>query len=400
MVLIKDKDRNQIIGFLHNRISKKTRKISHTNSKPIILSPTSKEVIQSLYDQIANVPVPKTPFTIEDIPSNAPDTYIPKEIQQIIHEHPKISKRAAFQIGERQITVDCIIPLYKENRIFENPQKANAFFETALSKIHRWLSVAYTFAPDHCSKTLHIYFYMTLEPKELPTIQNTHITQTNANTAFTTSCAPSTEINIYRKEEWFKVLIHETFHSLGLDFSAMNTAKVDRTICSAFHIRTDIRLYETFCEMWAEIIHLLFYLYVEKKVEPAKLIKEFSKCIQYETLFSVFQSTKILHFFGIRYRDLFIDSANTVAKYKASTSVFSYYVLKSIAMVYINDFIEWCHPNVLFFEKTEENMDSYAEFFVSHSQDATYLNYVATAERMNNKVPRFMKKTMRMTVYG
>ena len=35
-------------------------------------------------------------------------------------------------------------------------------------------------------------------------------------------CRETSEITIYREEEWIKVLIHELFHNLNLDFSSMD----------------------------------------------------------------------------------------------------------------------------------------------------------------------------------
>jgi hypothetical protein len=203
------------------------------------------------------------------------------------------------------VVVECIVPLCKENEIFRDPEKMDEFFATCVQKIYMWLSVAYRYAPTHCSNTLHIYLYMTSEKKKLPSLRDGPIDTVHANTAFTTACAPSTEINIFRKEEWFKVFIHETFHSLGLDFSEMDTAEANAKICSLFRVKSDVRLFETFFEMWAEIIHDMFYLYLEKKTSLQKMPAALIDCIANEKLFSVFQCVKVLQFFGLRYQVLF-----------------------------------------------------------------------------------------------
>jgi hypothetical protein len=62
--------------------------------------------------------------------------------------------------------------------------------------------------------------YFTNYLKILPPANGSIIDQEHANTAFTTSCKTNTEINLFREEEWFKVLVHETFHCMGLDFSS------------------------------------------------------------------------------------------------------------------------------------------------------------------------------------
>ena len=66
---------------------------------------------------------------------------------------------------------------------------------------------------------------MTPIKKVLPSSPFVILSPTHANTAVTTTCTADGEICLFRKEEIFKVFIHETFHSLGLDFSSMsNTA--------------------------------------------------------------------------------------------------------------------------------------------------------------------------------
>ena len=35
---------------------------------------------------------------------------------------------------------------------------------------------------------------------------------------------------IFRNEEWFKALIHETFHNMGFDFSCIDSSIPDRVI--------------------------------------------------------------------------------------------------------------------------------------------------------------------------
>jgi hypothetical protein len=62
---------------------------------------------------------------------------------------------------------------------------------------------------------------------------------------------------LYRMEEWFKVFIHETFHCLGLDFSGMNVSNSNKQILQLFpgcSRDMDVRVYETYCEIWAETL--------------------------------------------------------------------------------------------------------------------------------------------------
>jgi hypothetical protein len=412
-------DTNEILSFLKKGFhigmkERGTRKKSrttyrfHEKEPRVMLSKNSRKFIEELYSKIRNVGI--FHYSLETVSKKEVTpihSYIPKEIAEHLR-HDIAGRRAIISIGQRIIEIECIIPLYGENQIFQNREKTDEFVNNCIYKIYLWLSIAFSYAPSHCARVLKIYLYMTLDKKVLPSQIGSPIGQIHANTAFTTACAPINEINIYRKEEWFKVFIHETFHSLGLDFSTMDSTTANAKICSIFHVKSDVRLYETYCEMWAEMIQILFYLYMEKNTPISRVIHTFLKCIRYEKMFSVFQSVKILRFFGIQYKDLLKYNENTIAKYKESTQILSYYILKSIAMVYINDFIEWCikhNTNILDFTKTESNIDAYCDFFEKHSNMSKYLEYVNMAESVfqedeGNSIPISILETMRMTVYA
>lgn len=63
----------------------------------------------------------------------------------------------------------------------------------------------------------HLYLFNTVQ-KELPENKSEVIGPVNANTGYTYRCEKNNEIVIYRQEEWFKVLMHETMHTFGNDF--------------------------------------------------------------------------------------------------------------------------------------------------------------------------------------
>ena len=56
----------------------------------------------------------------------------------------------------------------------------------------------------------------------LPENKTDILDQVNCNTAVTYACAVNGECLIYRKEEWFKVFIHETFHAYEFQPDSVN----------------------------------------------------------------------------------------------------------------------------------------------------------------------------------
>jgi hypothetical protein len=190
---------------------------------------------------------------------------------------------------------------------------------------------------------LNIFLLLTDAKKELPANNGDNIDMIHANTAFTTSCSKENTIFLFRREEWFKVFIHETFHCFGLDFSASDNTGSNRRILSIFPVvsqTTDIRLYETYCEMWAEIFNMMFVCFYKPKCLPF-LASPFIRILSQERIFSIRQSNKILRRAGYQYAHLFAPPSRG-KHYTENTQAFSYYVVKSLILWNLDDFIKWC----------------------------------------------------------
>jgi hypothetical protein len=270
-------------------------------------------------------------------PTGSHFDYCPDKVKDHIKRMNKVGKIFNFILQGHNVNIHMICSSKKEN--------IDHFMTNAIERIFVWLYLAFHYSKPTCSQTMNIYLYMTNLEKTLPRTGEP-IKEINANTAFTTSCQPSTEMHLYREEEWFKVFIHESFHNLGLDFSEFNHENTNKEILSIFPVNSDVRLFETYCEMWAEIIHSMFIaFYGNKNGEPEQLITTTQSLIDKERVFSMFQCAKILHFYGLDYVNLYerTQKSHTVrlAKYKEETHVLSYYIIKSIFMFFANDFVEW-----------------------------------------------------------
>lgn len=298
----------------------------------------------------------KTEITVKRIPSSTIEkihNVIPSTIRQYIHTMIKnkdgFSHHIKFKIKHRDYELFIVHEGLSNDQLRER-----------IMWIFCWLYLASLFAPTECSKLTHLHLYFTSFKKLLPEKSSNiveDIDEFHANTAFTTSCRPQTSIHLFREEEWFKVLIHESFHNLGLDFSRLyDSTSVNNAhayIRKLFPIQTDVNLFETYCEMWAEIINVLFVVYFENlqnKSEKVKLdSREISNRIldklEIEQRFSLFQCIKVLHFYGMDYVDLYTSSPDSEKRrkynYKESTNVLSYYILKSIFMFFLDDFLAW-----------------------------------------------------------
>lgn len=282
--------------------------------------------------------------------------------------------------------------------IYEKVELDRAIINKMVTKMNLWLSIAFEQANNECSKTLDIYLFLTDHKKMRPEY-DTPVDKIHANTAFTTSCSPHSEIYIYRKEEWFKVFIHETFHCLGLDFSHMDTSQSNTIINNIFSTNIDdIRLYESYCETWAETFNLIFIAFYQtpSKINYTSMLELFQKMYNEELTFSIYQMVSILKKQNIHYIDLI--NSNVGSTYSENTSAFSYYIIKPIIMFHMNHFITWCDNNnnpILNFTDTQENISKYCDFIQKWHSNIDYLKTIEYIQNTNINT----LNTMRMTVF-
>lgn len=356
-------------------------------------------------------------------PSIEKYNYIPIEIREKIEQDcsPHIHYSYSFDVYSRKITVHFTCS--------KNITQTELSYK--IERIYMWFQIACKQNPNiQCSEYINIYLYCIDFPKVLPspntmaTINNT-ISEVHANTAFTTNCQTSTDIILFREEEWFKVLIHESFHNLGLDFnelSSSDTKVLDDRLREMFHIEkiSDIRLYETYCETWAELLNIIFIVYYTnivnrqnqsiihikntkrrktKKREKRSLkllsktliqnmTNQFEQQMIYESMFSCFQCAKIMDYNRLHYADFIQHKGNIQnisPSYRENTYCFSYYILKSIFLFHFPSFFDFAiHQNnsdqIMKFRLTLENGNKFVDLIQQNYQDPVYMQIVSKME--------------------
>lgn len=274
-------------------------------------------------------------------------------------------------------------------------------------KIYIWLYVIDDISPKKCSKRLTIYLFLSHFTKLLPTKKNYELDENHVNSAFTFSCKSDNEIYIYRLEECFKVFVHESFHSFGLDFSGINTNQnIITNNFKSLNINRDYRVYESYCETWAEIINILMIVSYHEQIKDFKVAMPIiNNFIYYETLWSLFQCCKVLCYYGIQYDDLF----NNKMKYiENKTHVFSYYILKTINLVNINHFFVWCRNNnssIINFNQNPATVYEYYTFITKHSKNKELMKGLGIVKlwfgnQTTISKSDFVNKTLRMSLFG
>lgn len=323
---------------------------------------------------------------------------IPEEFRQTIVEKLIPYRIFAFKCGNRNIRTT----FYAEKKTYE--------WDEYIKRVYIWLRIACQFAPKICASTIHIHIFLTDLKKNRPLSQTIPFNQVHANTAFTHACITNPEIVIYRSEEWFKVFIHETFHTLGLDFSTLNDLDdVNQKINKIFNLRPnkhDYRLYESYTETWAEIIHVCMVAHfnlLQQKRFGSSYVENVESLLRQEITFSMIQCTKVLHHNHLKYIEL-LNSEDNV--YHENANIMSYYIVRCMLLFHANEFIQWTlmqNNSSMEFKKNKSNVLRYVDFIEKCSRDQVFINSMMQVEQQYKVMESrdntsFGATTMRMTL--
>ena len=282
-----------------------------------------------------------------------------------------------------------------------------------------------------CSRELYIFVYLMDVPKEA--VEELHLQQhqrmvlgeKHVNTGFTFACLQNekNEIHVYRREEWFKVLIHELMHALGLDF-AYNWRESSMSQVMVKNVFRDVHLanpnvWETYAEMWAVVIKLIFSncdKHPNQTVPREKsVIDSIERDLRVEITFSLIQCSKVLRINnGLSYENIISPSPSSSSslssspspsqQYREDSSIFAYYVLKCILLFHLNHFLHWCSrynrvENVICFASTAKE---FVDLIHVLCRQDHFVESILATENRESKIhgPRqgnTRRNTMRMT---
>ena len=228
--------------------------------------------------------------------------------------------------------------------------------------------------------------YLAPLDKTLPEHNRKALSEENANSAYTYYCKKKNKIVVFREEEWFKVLLHETFHYLKMEYLDDHNLKLKQL----FPIASDILLGEAYCEFWARILNNVY-------------IAHLNRLLYMERMFSCYQAVKVLHFMGLQYRNIIYHNDVDILKrkqYREETNIFAYYVITALFMHCYDKIIVWCHQhNHSLFAFDNRNMNLFVVLVEKCRDDPSLLinintleNYIQTSKKLNET------STMRMSL--
>lgn len=325
---------------------------------------------------------------------------IPIQIRNIIENQQIIQESYQFSIADRNIKLHFIIPSSSPHSI--------KTINISIKLVYTWFYFISQYSSNpKCASSLDLYLHMINHNKVLPINHGEPIEQIHANTAFTWACVENSTIQIFREEEWFKVLIHESFHTLGLDFSTMDISECQKKIKEWFSISTEGLLFESYCETWACILNIVFLSFYSKNTTK-KQLESIENLIQLETKYAFFQSVKVLQHYNLTYKDLVFKTPDTIKQreqYSEKTNVFCYNILKGLMIYNLDDFLQWCiinNRNVLEFHKTYSKIENFCKWIENHYKTSDFMKDYKHTEHWYNSSPKrgYIYNTMRMTIFG
>lgn len=309
-------------------------------------------------------------------------SFFPKNIKKYIENEESTMINYTIVIDSR--TFSLYFYIYKDDEMINK-------IDSYVKKVFIWLYIANQYINSNCSNFTNIYIYLTPFQKRLPNNSNITLDHNNINTAFTIGgCNKNGEIIIYRKEEWFKVLIHECFHSFDFDFSTSSIEKIKHKVKKQFNVKSDFLIYESYCEVWARIINCLITAYgsLNNKKNIKKYMELSNIFLQFERIYSLQQCNNILNYMNLSYRDLLIKGNNN---YNENSNVFCYYVIGAILMSDYYEFIHWCYKNnenFINFSEKSEVITSYGNLIIDIGIKGELINSLECVKKINGNMAR------------
>jgi hypothetical protein len=192
----------------------------------------------------------------------------------------------------------------------------------------------------------------------------------------------------------------------------MNVDAATNYILHIFKVNSNVNLYESYTEFWAEIMNALFcsFFKLKNKNNIYEFLSNAEFFINFERSYSFFQLVKTLNFMGLTYEDLYSNKQHSVMArenlYKEKTNVLSYYIIKTILINNYQGFLFWCKNNnlsLLQFKKTMVSQMNYCKFIEKNYKTQSMLNNVEYTEHFFNKIKsnrqnNYVLSNMRMSI--
>lgn len=286
--------------------------------------------------------------------------FIPSEIVEKINKTLYYQYRFKLKKKNYNFTIN----LYSETSID---------IENYIKNIKTILLLFIQYKPITYKKYNTITIYLTNMEKQL-----NGMTPNNINSGYTYK----NEIKICRKEEWFKVFIHECMHLFEFDFHDYSDFSI---LKQYIPIKSDFLLFELYSEFWARIMNIII---ASMNDSFSIFKKQFYKYLKMEQLYSALSTKKILHFHNLDYEGILQKN-----NYEEETNVFCYYILVSLLLYFVEDtmsFFSIHNSNVFQFNK--KHVKAFIEYIIKIHKKEEWIHYL-------NSLTYFQTPNINMSLY-
>lgn len=239
-----------------------------------------------------------------------------------------------------------------------------------------------------------------------------------------------TNITIWRKEEHFKVILHESIHFFNLD-GTYDLSHQNDNIDLKCHFQIDdnvkTRIYESYTESLAVFLNTfanayqIFYMnHYNSNIDPRNIIltkKDLLDMYQIknklwiqEKKFFLLQIAKIFIHINPKsnnFADFLVDTKNcqisrqqSEHKLHQTTSLLSYHIIKGANIIFDKDFLIWLKNP---FDPHPKSLYKFADYILPKTKDQIFIDLVnktITYLKISNiKISKTLKNTLRMTSY-
>jgi hypothetical protein len=343
---------------------------------------------------------------------------IVNKISRIVNKHLRSSKYIDSElINFILANTNCKIVTYKNiikgktyvfDFIIYNDEIIITKLDLIVEKMLLVLQLIIAISKNDTRNGQHITFFLTPFRKKL-NINNINNSNNNSNTnvlgaknvnsGFTYPYLINGITFIYRKEEFFKVFIHESIHYYGIDkalykdFSKDSNYNINyNKFINLFNINdhdiVNISINEGLTEYWTFIIHLIALSY-KKSITLANFINKFENLYKLELLHIIFQVVKILNYNKLTYSQFLTKSS---AKYRETSHIFSYYIVKTLLVYNHENLLSSTMFDINFSNKLnialKSDINSINSFFInllSYASDSRFIKLVNKVETLYNK---------------
>jgi hypothetical protein len=257
----------------------------------------------------------------------------------------------------------------------------------------------------------HVTFFLTPFQKKLNLNNNIILGAKNVNSGFTYPYLLNGITFIYRKEEFFKVFIHESIHYYGIDkalhkdFNKNTNYNINyNKFINLFNIRdqdiANIGINEGLTEFWTFIIYLTALSY-KKSIALANFIYEFERLYKLELAHIIFQVVKILNYNKLTYSQL-LTKSNT--KYSEKSHIFSYYIVKTLLVYNYEDLLKSTMFDINFSNKLnialKSDVNSINNFFIKLLSYASDSRFIKLVNKFTNYYTNYTNKTNKENIHS